>query len=67
MDLLKKSGAIIEQPFRGIYYIKEKVLFPTQIVVMRQLDDKTHAAFRVLSDHATEMDVRNFLDSVETI
>lgn len=67
MDLLKKSGAIIEQPFRGIYYIKEKVLFPTQIVVMRQLDDKTHAAFRVLSDHATEMDVRNFLDSVETV
>ena len=56
---------MIEQPFKGIYYVTGNILFPTQIVVMSQLEDKNHAAFRILSDHATERDVRAFLEGID--
>ena len=56
---------MIEQPFKGIYYVTGNILFPTQIVVMSQLEDENHAAFRILSDHATERDVRAFLEGID--
>ena len=62
---LKQNGAVIEQTFKGIYYVTGNILFPTQIVVMSQLEDENHAAFRILSDHATERDVRAFLEGID--
>ena len=60
-SMLKNSGRTIEKKYPGVYYIKGKVLFDTQIVVMRQLDPKTHYAFRVLSKNARPDDVKHFL------
>ena len=58
---LEESGRTIEQPYPGIYYIKGRLMFDTQIVVMKQLDADKHSAFRVLAKNAREQDVRKFL------
>ncbi len=58
---LEESGRTIEQPYPGIYYIKGRLMFDTQIVVMKQLEADRHSAFRVLSRDAKEQDVRKFL------
>ena len=44
LQYLKKQGFLITNPYRGIYYIEGKVLFPTQIVVTRELGEDIHMA-----------------------
>ncbi len=44
-----EHGFAVSNPFDGIYYIDGKVLFPTQIVVARELKRETHAWIRALS------------------
>ena len=39
---LKEHHYSISTPNRGIYYIEGPVLFPTQIIVTRELNDETH-------------------------
>lgn len=42
----KKHGIRVENPYRGIYYVMDSVLFPTQIIVSRELDRKKHVWLR---------------------
>lgn len=65
--VLKESGRIIEEKYQGVYYIRDKVQFDTQIVVMSQLNKEKHSAFRVLSKNAKEEDVRRFLQETVTL
>ena len=46
----------------GIYHVQKRVLFPTQIVVTRELDKKLHLWLRALSDSLEESDICNLLD-----
>lgn len=59
---LKASGRRIRMQYPGIYYISGRLLFDTQVVVTSQLEGKNHSAFRILSAHAKEEDVRSFIE-----
>lgn len=60
---LRGQGMTIEEPFRGIYYIKGSTLFDTQVIVTKRLDPKTHCGLRVLSTDARREDVEGFLEN----
>ena len=45
-------------PYRGIYYIEGMVLFPTQIVVTRELNKASHIWLRALSDRMKKQNMR---------
>lgn len=57
---LKALGFKIEEPFPGIYYLKGRILFDTQVVVTSKLS-RDHLPLRVLRDNADREDIRNFL------
>jgi flagellar biosynthesis/type III secretory pathway protein FliH len=52
----------VEEKFSGIYYVIGNVLFPTQIVVTKQLRKETHSSLRVLAKNAEGDDVRRFIE-----
>ena len=63
-ELLKElalSGFDITEQFPGVYYVSGKGFFPTQIIVSGELESAEHAVLRILSNHAKEEDVKEFL------
>ena len=54
----KEHGAAVSNPHNGIYYITEGVLFPTQVIVTRELEGKLHTWLKPLSGNASEEDMR---------
>lgn len=54
-------GIRTENPCPGIYYVLDKVLFPTQIIVAKELDRKHHTWLRSLTDKLEEKDMRRLL------
>ena len=46
----REHDYLVTNPYRGIYYIQEKVLFPTQIVVTKELMWEEHVWPGSLSD-----------------
>ena len=61
LKILKDSGHTIVKKSKGIYYVTGNVLFPTQIVVTSELDERLHSSLRILSDNVSKDDVKNFL------
>ena len=67
INALTESGARVTQKYPGIYYVHQdstgigQVLFPTQIVVTRELSRPNHSSLRILTNRAEEADVRRFL------
>ena len=59
-DKLKEMGLQVNEKYEGIYYIEGNVLFPTQIIVTKDLNSK-HSSLRVLTRNAMEEDVISFL------
>ena len=70
--ILTQSGARITQKYPGIYDVTQdtagvgQVLFPTQIVVTRELSGPAHSSLRILTNRAEESDVRRFLGEAMT-
>ena len=58
---LKKQGAVIDIKHPGVYRIERFGLFPSQVVVTRELNAKDHAPLRMLSNRVTKEDVAEFL------
>ena len=56
-----KQDVIVENPFDGIYYILGEVLFPTQIIVTKELNREHHTWLRSLTDKLEEKDMRRLL------
>ncbi len=63
----KEHGVRMESPYRGIYYVMDSVLFPTQIIVSRELDRKTHVWLRALSDKMSRQDMEELLKKIESV
>ena len=57
----KEHGIRTENPSQGIYYVLDKVLFPTQIIVAKELDMGHHTWLRSLTDKLEEKDMRRLL------
>ncbi len=61
---LEHSGMIVEERYDGIYYVTGNIPFPAQIIVTSRLDKK-HTSLRILSNHASEEDVRSFIEQAK--
>lgn len=56
-----EHGIRIGNPYRGIYYVLDKVPFPTQIIVTRELGRGQHTWLKALTDKMEEEDMRRLL------
>lgn len=63
----EKHGIRVTNPFHGIYYVLDAVLFPTQIVVTRELDKKEHTWLTALSEGMEKQDMRALLERIDTL
>lgn len=62
----EEHGIRLENPFKGIYYVKDGVLFPTQIVVTKELNPKEHIWLTALSDGMHKQQLKDLLVKVES-
>ncbi|MEH2959958.1 hypothetical protein [Candidatus Merdisoma sp. JLR.KK006] len=53
----------VSNPYVGIYYILDAVLFPTQIIVGRELNQKNHTWIKALSNKVQKQEMRELLES----
>lgn len=61
----ESHGIRIEKPYAGIYYVLDGVLFPTQLIVTKELDREAHMWLRSLSNNLEKQEVRKLLERVE--
>lgn len=59
----EEHGYAVTSPHEGIYYISNKVLFPTQIVVAKELDSNSHRWIKALSLQLNKDDISVLLDN----
>ena len=60
----KEHGIRVGNPCQGIYYVLDKVLFPTQIIVTKELKGEQHTWLKSLTDKMEEKDMRRLLNDV---
>ena len=63
----RKSGTPVRNPYPGIYYIEGEVLFPTQIVVVGELDKASHIWLGALSGKLARQDMVALLESARRL
>lgn len=61
---LESHGHILFQPYEGIYYVKGHVLFPTQIVVTKELNQEAHAWLGALSGKVGKEAAKRLLERI---
>lgn len=57
----------VSNPYAGIYYLEGAVLFPTQIVVTKELDSFEHTWLTALSEHIPEQNMRQLVYKVNRL
>lgn len=57
----KHHGIALSNPYPGIYYVEDMVIFPTQIIVTREMDGNLHPWLNALSGNLGEKDMRAIL------
>ncbi len=62
----EEHGISLENPFKGIYYVKSGVLFPTQIIVTKELTPQEHIWLTALSDGMQKQQLKDLLVKVES-
>lgn len=62
----EEHGISLENPFKGIYYVKGGVLFPTQIIVTKELNPQEHMWLTALSDGMQKQQLKDLLIKAET-
>ena len=63
----KEHSYPVSNPYRGIYYIEGKVLFPTQIIVTKELEEESHIWLGALSERMKKQSMVNLLKSVDRL
>ncbi len=64
-ELFKKieaEGGNIEEKYPGVYYITGVVNIPTQFILTSSLSEDLHTCLRVLSNNASEEDIKRFIE-----
>lgn len=51
----------------GIYYIEGNTLFPTQIIITRELNEDTHAWLRALSGNLKKEEIRKLVSNMQNM
>lgn len=62
IKMLEETGFAVEREYPGIYYVKGRALFDTQIVVIRELSGAEHSGLKILGLDAREEDIVRFLE-----
>lgn len=57
-----EHGYTVTNPNKGIYYVKDKVLFFTQIIVIKELEGKSHKWLKALSGSLKKEDIYELFD-----
>ena len=68
-ELFKKiqsEGGSIEEKYPGVYYINGVVSIPTQFILTSSLSKDFHVCLRVLSNKASEDDIKRFIEIANT-
>lgn len=63
----RERGVRVEEAYPGIYYIFGEVLFPTQIIVGKELDRRQHSWLRFLSGSMEMEDMRLMLEGMRRL
>lgn len=63
----KEHGIQMINPYHGIYYVQNEVLFPTQIIVTGELDEQNHTWLRSLSDKLEKEEMRKLLEEIDIL
>ena len=63
----EKHQYAITTPYRGVYYIEGMVLFPTQIIVTKELERDTHIWLKALSDRIEKRDMEELLKRISRL
>lgn len=53
--------------YAGIYYILDEILFPTQIIVGRELKQEHHTWLKALSDSVQKQEMRALLEKIDSL
>ena len=59
---IKSEGGSIEEKYPGVFYITGVVGIPTQFILTSSLSKDFHTCLRVLSNRATEEDIKRFIE-----
>ena len=62
-----EHGYMVSNPYSGIYYINAKVLFPTQIIVTKELIRDDHIWLRSLSEKLAKNDMKELIKQISHI
>ncbi len=54
----REHDMTVDNPHDGIYYVLDGVLFPTQIIVTKELDKRNHTWLKALSGKMQKQDMR---------
>ncbi len=63
----KKHGITYTNPYNGIYQVTNTVLFPTQIIVTKELNPKEHVWLKALSGQMEKQQMRELLEKIEKL
>ena len=63
----EKHQYSITCPYRGVYYIEGAVLFPTQIIVTKELELDAHIWLKALSDRVGKHDMEELLERISRL
>ena len=62
----EEHGIRLENPYKGIYYVMNGVLFPTQIVVTKELNHQEHIWMTALTDEMQKQQLKELLEKTES-
>ena len=63
----EKHKIRITNPYHGIYYVLDAVLFPTQIIVTKELDKEAHTWLTALSEGMEKQDMEMLLERIDRL
>lgn len=63
----ERHGIRVTNPYHGIYYVWDAVLFPTQIIATRELNKKEHTWLAALSEGMKKQDMEAFLKKIDAL
>jgi len=66
-EYFKRHNIRTVNPYRGIYYVQDAVLFPTQIIVAGEMEWRSHVWLKALSGKMKKQDMKELLEKTESI
>ncbi len=66
-EYFRRHNIRTANPYQGIYYVQDAVLFPTQIIVSGEMDRRNHTWLKALSGKMKKQDIKELLEKIGAI